>query len=72
MRLEYLSPYSPDFDPIEEGFSAMKAWLRRNQDYPRGELTGEPTADPYTLLKRAIFKSMTPEKIAGWFQHSGY
>ena len=27
-RLVYLPPYSPDFNPIEEAFSAMKAWLR--------------------------------------------
>jgi transposase len=26
-RLLYLPPYSPDFNPIEEGFSAMKAWI---------------------------------------------
>ena len=33
MRLEFLPPYSPDFNPIEEGFSAMKAQLRRDRDY---------------------------------------
>lgn len=27
-RLIYLPPYSPDFNPIEEAFSAIKAWLR--------------------------------------------
>src|ERR1700761_9350378 len=38
MHLVYLPPYSPDFNPIEEGFSAMKAWLRRNRDFALGEL----------------------------------
>ncbi|KZP30735.1 hypothetical protein FIBSPDRAFT_669857, partial [Athelia psychrophila] len=28
IHLCYLPPYSPDFNPIEEGFSAMKTWLR--------------------------------------------
>ena len=30
MHLVYLPPYSPDYNPIEEGSSAMKAWIRRN------------------------------------------
>jgi transposase len=28
--LEYLPPYSPDFNPIEEAFAEMKAWMRKN------------------------------------------
>ncbi|VDC04640.1 unnamed protein product, partial [Peniophora sp. CBMAI 1063] len=72
MRLEFLSPYSPDLDPIEEEFSAMKAWLRRNQDVARGELSGEPSADPFELIRTAVFDSMTPDNIAGWYRHSHY
>jgi len=72
MRLEYLLPYSPDFDPIEEGFSAMKSWIRSNRDYVRGELAGEATCNPYMMLWDAVFTSMTPEKAQGWFRHSGY
>jgi hypothetical protein len=72
MHLLYLPPYSPDLDPIEEGFSATKAWLRRNQDYARGELTGHADCDPYTMLWDAVFESMTPDNIAGWFSHSAY
>lgn len=30
--LLYLSPYSPDFNPIETSFSALKAWMRRNKE----------------------------------------
>jgi transposase len=29
--LEFLPPYSPDFNPIEESFSALKAWVRKNR-----------------------------------------
>jgi transposase len=28
VKLIYLPPYSPDFNPIEETFSFIKAWLR--------------------------------------------
>jgi transposase len=30
--LDFLPPYSPDFNPIEESFSALKAWVRRNRE----------------------------------------
>ena len=28
--IQYLPPYSPDFNPIELIFSVLKAWMRRN------------------------------------------
>jgi transposase len=28
--LEYLPPYSPDFNPIEEAFAELKAWIKKN------------------------------------------
>ena len=28
--LEYLPPYSPDFNPIEEFFAELKQWLKKN------------------------------------------
>ena len=30
VRLEYLPPYSPDFNPIEEAFAELKAWYKRH------------------------------------------
>ena len=33
--LEYLPAYSPDMSPIEESFSVLKAWLRKNRDLAR-------------------------------------
>ncbi|KAJ7041414.1 hypothetical protein C8F04DRAFT_878247, partial [Mycena alexandri] len=69
----YLPPYSPDFDPIEEGFSSMKAWIRAHRDYTGPVLAGQPGADsPYAMIWQAVYASMTPEKAQGWFQHSGY
>src|SRR6267154_3269076 len=31
MHLVFLPAYSPDLNPIEEAFSAIKAWIRRNR-----------------------------------------
>jgi len=72
MRICYLPPYSPDFNPIEEGFSAMKAWIRANRDYSRAELAGGLDCDPYTMLWEAVAASMTPENAAGWFRDCNY
>lgn len=72
MRLAYLPPYSPDFNPIEEGFSAMKAWLRANHEFVRGELTGAASCDPIGMLWDAVFSSLTSESAYGWYKDSGY
>ena len=50
----------------------MKAWIRSNRDYVLGELSGEPTCDPTAMLWEAVFTTMTPESIEGWFRDCGY
>jgi transposase len=30
-KLIFLPPYSPDFNPIKQAFSSIKAWLRRHE-----------------------------------------
>ena len=72
MRILYLPPYSPDFNPIEEAFSAIKSWIRANRDYARGELSGEITCNPYQMIWDAVFTTVTPDKAEGWFHHCGY
>jgi transposase len=32
-KILYLPPYSPDLNPIETAFSAIKSWLRRYRDF---------------------------------------
>ena len=71
MRLIFLPAYSPDLNPIEKAFSAIKAWIRANRDYVQGELTGGAQGDPYRMLWDAVF-SVTSENALGWFCHSGY
>ncbi|KIK81789.1 hypothetical protein PAXRUDRAFT_40216, partial [Paxillus rubicundulus Ve08.2h10] len=67
MHLVYLPPYSPNFNPIEEAFSAIKAWIQGNQNYAQGELSGEETANPYTMIWEAVFMTVTHDKVAGWY-----
>jgi DDE superfamily endonuclease len=34
--LEYLPPYSPDLNPIEEAFAEMKQWMRKHNELQAG------------------------------------
>ena len=64
-RLYFLPPYSPDLNPIEESFSSLKAWIRRNVDRFRG------VGDSVFLLDEAcnVFHN---KDARGWYKNSGY
>lgn len=64
-RLVYLPPYSPDFNPIEEAFSAMKAWLRHNE----GMMTGEEQI-PWLVFQAS--SAIMSDDALGWFADCGY
>lgn len=56
----YLSPYSPDFSPIENCWSKVKEFLRAR------------AARTYAQLDQAItdaLSAVTPQDIIGWFTH---
>src|SRR3989440_10512155 len=62
-RLLFLPAYSPDFSPLEEAFSKVKAALRR-----AGARTQE-------ALQEAIGQALltvTAADASGWFRHCGY
>ena len=59
----FLPPYSPDFNPIEQAFSKIKAILRK------------AAARTVTALEAAIAKALdafSPEECANYFTNSGY
>jgi transposase len=61
--LLYLPPYSPDYSPIENCWSKLKANLRKTKARTRQALDD--------ALKQAI-KSITATDAKGWFKHCGY
>jgi transposase len=61
--LLFLPPYSPDFSPIEEAFSKLKALLRKAAARTRGALV--------EAIGRAL-DAVTVEDARGWFGHCGY
>ena len=62
-KLMFLPPYSPDFNPIENAFSKLKALLRA-----RAERTIDALWDAVDTLVDAF----TPAKCANYFQAAGY
>ena len=72
MVIEYLSPYSPDFNPIELAFSAIKYEIRRKgQELWELMKNNNNTAAVVSMLLHLVW-TVTPEDAQGWFKHCGY
>nr|GAT47063.1 transposase [Mycena chlorophos] len=64
-RIEYLPPYSPHLNPIEQAWSVIKAWL---EDV--GIADSLPSEGYYEMYRALAL--ITPEDTWGFFGHSGY
>ena len=72
MCLLYLPLYSPKFNPIEEVFSYIKAWIHHHQDEVLIEMDRHPGLCPYKVLWQAVFTAVTVDKVYGWVCNCGY
>ncbi len=61
----YLPPYAPEFNPIEQAFHSIKAWLRRHKQQALN-----PDARPWLIYQAAM--SITVEDAEGWVRNCGY
>jgi len=62
-RVEYLPPYSPDYNPIEKCWSKIKTYLRKAKARTREALEA--------ALKEALL-TITEADARAWFTHCGY
>jgi transposase len=62
-RLHYLPPYSPDFYPIENAFSKLKAILRK---------AAARTIDDLWGAIRDALPQFAPQECANYFAAAGY
>jgi transposase len=61
--LLYLPPYSPDFTPIEQAFSKLKAILRG---------LGVRTKEALQEAVRLAIEAISHHDAVAWFAHAGY
>jgi transposase len=61
--LEYLPPYSPDFNPIELVFAKLKALLRK---------AGKRTVDALWEFLGQALDAFAPAECRNYFRHCGY
>ena len=64
-KLNYLPPYSPDFNPIEQTFHSIKAWLRRH------EAEAALPEVRLWLIHQAV-ESVSTGSSVGWILNCGY
>ena len=62
-RLLYLPPYSPDLNPIEQGFAKLKARLRK---------AAARTFDALINASASALEAFTPDQCANYLANSGY
>jgi len=61
--LLFLRPYSPDFTPIEQAFSKLKAILRG---------LGARTKETLQEAVHLAIETITRVDVVAWFAHAGY
>lgn len=62
-KVVFLPPYSPEFNPIEEAWSKLKALLRK---------TAARTVETLGAAIDEAAACLTPADAQGWFAHCGY
>jgi transposase len=62
-RLEYLPPYSPDLNPIEQVFAKLKSLLRS---------AAQRTISGLEQTIGQLLDQFSPQECRNYFQHSGY
>lgn len=61
--VEFLPPYSPDFNPIEGAWSKLKHAIRKRQSH---------TVAGLRRASYGAYRRVTASDAAGWFRHCGY
>jgi len=74
MRYIFLPPYSPDYNPIELAFSAIKSRIRRGGSMMQMFMS-LGNGNEQNLVIAELFKhvfAITEDDAKGWFEHCNY
>ena len=72
MRVIFLPPYSPDFNPIELAFSTIKAHIHRNGQFIQEVLHSAASNQDAVNCLYDVVMNVTLEDAYGWYKHCGY
>ena len=61
IKFLYLPPYSPDLNPIEEAFSKIKQYIKKQK---------ARTVDKLLNVIKEALDTITPKDINGYFNHA--
>ena len=67
MRIEYLPPYSPDLNPIEEAFLKIEHFIRCHNRYYEAIVGDGILFDMYEVMD-----IIAPQDAEGYLIHAGY
>jgi len=68
IKVEFLPPYSPDFNPIEYSFSVIKAAMRKERTIK----SDEPMDDFAEKVLKIAGTKITAELAKSQFRHCNY
>jgi len=71
MRCEFLSAYSPDYNPLEFAFSKIKAEFRHRLPSLERDTTTSNECEVILAIHDSVF-SVTSQDAYGWFCRCGY
>jgi hypothetical protein len=66
VQLEFLPPYSPDLNPIEQSFAQLKGWMRKHH-----KLAQAYQNDFFTFIQLALRSVFEGGDAQGHFRASG-
>jgi len=70
VKLEFLPPYSPDYNPIEYSFAVLKRQLK-HKDYLSHLIEGDDFAFAEAII-RAASEAVTQDISRNQFRHCGF
>lgn len=65
IELHYLPPYSPDLNPIEQSFNALKTWIKRH-------IEEAGMFRDFSAFMEYALRMVSIDGASGWFREAGY
>jgi transposase len=72
MKIVFLPPYSPKFNPIELSFSLLKSWCRLNHERVLEAWGDNENLERAPDLILSLVDRVDEDTARGWFEHCGY